>query len=162
MSRGASDVEGHAAVGAVPSVEAVIILTDRAHMPRTSLTNVLCYEELLAAEDDDFAWPQFDENTASSMCYTSGTTGPSKAVRCSYRHHEVYADWYGRELNETDRCFLCLPMFHIGGTGWLYGGILGAVVFKVMQDVLSSITPQYWTFCAMCFAAASSIAVCPS
>jgi branched-chain amino acid transport system permease protein len=34
----------------------------------------------------------------------------------------------------------------VGGVGWLYGGIIGAVVFKLMQDVLSSITPQYWTF----------------
>ena len=34
----------------------------------------------------------------------------------------------------------------VGGTGWLYGGVLGAIVFKLMQDVLSSITPQYWTF----------------
>jgi branched-chain amino acid transport system permease protein len=34
----------------------------------------------------------------------------------------------------------------IGGVGWLYGGIAGAVVFKLMQDALSSITPQYWTF----------------
>jgi branched-chain amino acid transport system permease protein len=34
----------------------------------------------------------------------------------------------------------------IGGTGWLYGGVTGAIVFKLMQDWLSSITPQYWTF----------------
>ncbi len=34
----------------------------------------------------------------------------------------------------------------IGGTGWLYGGVAGAVVFKLMQDVISAITPQYWTF----------------
>ncbi len=34
----------------------------------------------------------------------------------------------------------------IGGVGWLYGGVIGAVVFKLMQDVVSSITPQYWTF----------------
>lgn len=34
----------------------------------------------------------------------------------------------------------------VGGVGWLYGGIVGAVVFKLMQDTLSSITPQYWTF----------------
>ena len=33
-----------------------------------------------------------------------------------------------------------------GGTGWLYGGVAGAIVFKLMQDVISSITPQYWTF----------------
>ncbi len=34
----------------------------------------------------------------------------------------------------------------IGGTGWLYGGVAGAVVFKLLQDVISAITPQYWTF----------------
>ncbi len=37
-------------------------------------------------------------------------------------------------------------MLVIGGVGWLYGGVLGAVVFKLMHDVISSITPQYWTF----------------
>lgn len=39
-----------------------------------------------------------------------------------------------------------LLMLVIGGTGWLWGGVFGAIVFKVMHDVLSSITPQYWTF----------------
>jgi branched-chain amino acid transport system permease protein len=34
----------------------------------------------------------------------------------------------------------------IGGVGWLYGGVAGAIVFKLLQDVISSITPQYWTF----------------
>lgn len=34
----------------------------------------------------------------------------------------------------------------IGGVGWLYGGVIGAVVFKLMHDVISNITPQYWTF----------------
>jgi branched-chain amino acid transport system permease protein len=37
-------------------------------------------------------------------------------------------------------------MLVIGGVGWLYGGIAGAVVFKLMYDVIASITPQYWTF----------------
>lgn len=39
-----------------------------------------------------------------------------------------------------------LLMLVIGGTGWLWGGVFGAIVFKLMYDVLSSITPQYWTF----------------
>ena len=39
-----------------------------------------------------------------------------------------------------------LLMLVIGGVGWLYGGLLGAVGFKLMHDVISSITPQYWTF----------------
>ena len=45
-----------------------------------------------------------------------------------------------------DRSADVMLMLVIGGTGWLYGGVAGAIVFKVMQDVISSITPQYWTF----------------
>jgi branched-chain amino acid transport system permease protein len=45
-----------------------------------------------------------------------------------------------------DRSADVMLILVIGGTGWLYGGVAGAVVFKLMQDVLSSITPQYWTF----------------
>jgi branched-chain amino acid transport system permease protein len=37
-------------------------------------------------------------------------------------------------------------MLVIGGVGWLYGGVVGAVVFKLLHDVISAITPQYWTF----------------
>ncbi|HIF12710.1 MAG TPA: long-chain fatty acid--CoA ligase, partial [Dehalococcoidia bacterium] len=59
----------------LPSVKSYVILTDEAHMPKTNLPNVLCYETLLADETDDYEWPEFDEKTASSLCYTSGTTG---------------------------------------------------------------------------------------
>ena len=45
-----------------------------------------------------------------------------------------------------DRSADVMLILVIGGTGWLYGGITGAIAFKLMQDVLSSITPQYWTF----------------
>ena len=45
-----------------------------------------------------------------------------------------------------DRSADVMLILVIGGTGWLYGGIAGAVVFKLMQDFLSSITPQYWMF----------------
>ena len=50
------------------------------------------------------------------------------------------------DLFDIHRSADVLLMLVIGGTGWLYGGIAGAIVFKVMQDVLSNITPQYWTF----------------
>jgi branched-chain amino acid transport system permease protein len=45
-----------------------------------------------------------------------------------------------------DRSADVMLMLVIGGVGWLYGGILGAVVFKLLQDSLSAITPQYWMF----------------
>ena len=54
-------------------------------MPSIDVPNLLCYEDLLAAENDDYAWPMFDENTASALCYTSGTTGNPKGVLQSHR-----------------------------------------------------------------------------
>ena len=50
------------------------------------------------------------------------------------------------DLFEFHRSADLMLLLVIGGTGWLYGGVVGAVVFKLMQDVISSITPQYWTF----------------
>jgi branched-chain amino acid transport system permease protein len=50
------------------------------------------------------------------------------------------------ELFAFDRSADVMLLLVIGGTGWLYGGIFGAIVFKVMQDLLSAVTPQYWLF----------------
>ena len=50
------------------------------------------------------------------------------------------------ELFAFDRSAAVMLLLVIGGTGWLYGGIFGAIVFKVMQDLLSAVTPQYWLF----------------
>jgi branched-chain amino acid transport system permease protein len=50
------------------------------------------------------------------------------------------------DLFEFHRSADILLMLVVGGTGWLYGGVAGAIIFKLMQDTLSAITPQYWTF----------------
>ncbi|BDT67912.1 hypothetical protein os1_20900 [Comamonadaceae bacterium OS-1] len=50
------------------------------------------------------------------------------------------------DLFEFHRSADVMLILVVGGVGWLYGGVLGAIVFKLMQDALSSITPQYWTF----------------
>ena len=50
------------------------------------------------------------------------------------------------DLFEFHRSADVMLILVIGGTGWLYGGVAGAIVFKLMQDALSAITPQYWTF----------------
>src|SRR6266487_4282396 len=75
----------------VPKVEHYVVMTEAAKMPRTKLPNVLCYEDLIAAERADYEWPEFDENTASSLCYTSGTTGRPKGVLYSHRSTVLHA-----------------------------------------------------------------------
>ena len=57
----------------------------------TNLRNPICYEELIASGDSDFAWPALDENEACGMCYTSGTTGNPKGVVYSHRSNVLHA-----------------------------------------------------------------------
>jgi acyl-CoA synthetase (AMP-forming)/AMP-acid ligase II len=93
-----------------------VIMTDRAHMPATTLPNVLCYEELIEGEDDDYAWPDFDENTASSLCYTSGTTGNPKGALFSHRSTVLHAFEAcradGVAISMHDSLCPVVPMFH--------------------------------------------------
>ncbi len=67
------------------NVKHYIALTDAAHMPIVPGLNLLCFETLLASENDDYSWPTFDENTPCALCYTSGTTGKPKGVLYSHR-----------------------------------------------------------------------------
>ncbi len=106
----------------LPSVVNWVLMTDRAHMPaNSSLENLLCYEELLAAEDGHWAWPEFDENTASGLCYTSGTTGMPKGVLYSHRSTVLHAlgqvavDAMG--LGSRDVVLPVTPMFHVNAWG---------------------------------------------
>ena len=67
-----------------PQVRAWIALTDRSHLP-VMQTPVICYEDWLDAQTGDFDWPDFDERSASGLCYTSGTTGHPKGALYSHR-----------------------------------------------------------------------------
>ncbi len=67
-----------------PAVRHWVVMSERAS-PASAAADPLCYEELLAAEADDFAWPVFDERLASSLCYTSGTTGDPKGALYAHR-----------------------------------------------------------------------------
>jgi len=69
-----------------PSIRHIIVMADREDMPTgEGRHELLCYEELLAREDGDFAWPQLEENAAAYLSYTSGTTGNPKGVLYSHR-----------------------------------------------------------------------------
>ncbi|HZZ93681.1 MAG TPA: 3-(methylthio)propionyl-CoA ligase [Usitatibacter sp.] len=113
---------------ACPKVRGWIAMTDRAHMPKVGVPNLLCYEELLAEESDEYAWPSFDENTASGLCYTSGTTGNPKGVLFSHRSSVLHA--YAISLPDvsdySSRSVVLpiVPMFHVNAWGIPYAGPL--------------------------------------
>ncbi|MEN3950145.1 long-chain-fatty-acid--CoA ligase [Iodidimonas sp. SYSU 1G8] len=124
----------------LPSVEAVVIMTDAAHMPATTLSNALCYEDLLAGQNDAFEWPLFDENTASSLCYTSGTTGDPKGVL--YAHRSTILHTYAASLPDVHAfsahdCILPVaPMFHANSWGIPYcAAAVGAKLVLPGRDV---------------------------
>lgn len=73
------------------SIEHFVVLTDRAHMPESSALNLLCYEDLLAAEDGEFIWVDVDEKAPAGLCYTSGTTGNPKGVLYGHRSNVLHA-----------------------------------------------------------------------
>ncbi|MCU0967215.1 MAG: 3-(methylthio)propionyl-CoA ligase [Rubrivivax sp.] len=104
-----------------------VAMTDRAHLPADAaakIPNLLVYEDLIDAEDDRYDWPTFDENTASSLCYTSGTTGNPKGVLYSHRSTVLHAmagalpDCLG--CSATDTILPVVPMFHVNSWGIVY------------------------------------------
>ncbi len=104
----------------VKSCRKIIVMTDAAHMPDSKL-DLTCYEDWIAEGDGDFAWKQVDENTASGMCYTSGTTGDPKGVVYSHRSNVIHAligslpDALGMSSQET--IMPVVPMFHANAWG---------------------------------------------
>lgn len=107
------------------TVKAFVAMTDRSHMPSsTTIAGLLCYEDLLAQEGDDYDWPVFDEHRASSLCYTSGTTGNPKGVL--YSHRSTVLHTYAAALPDALNCSArdtilpVVPMFHVNAWGLPY------------------------------------------
>lgn len=108
-------------------VERFIALTDADHLP-DDVTGVDAYEDLLEAESDAIDWPLFDERTASSLCYTSGTTGNPKGVLYSHRstvlHSFTACSADGLKLSSADSVLLVVPLFHVNAWGIPYASAM--------------------------------------
>ena len=113
-----------AIAGRVGTIRTFVAMTDRAHMPASKIDGLLCYEDLLAAEDDRFEWPEFSEEEAATLCYTSGTTGNPKGVL--YSHRSTLLHTYAAALPDSLNCSArdailpVVPMFHVNAWGLPY------------------------------------------
>jgi fatty-acyl-CoA synthase len=112
-----------------PKVNTWVLMTDCSHLPQqTEIANLICYEDLINSHSDVFSWPEFDENTASAMCYTSGTTGNPKGVLYSHRSTILHAlasalpDVTG--TSALDVILPVVPMFHANAWGINYSAPL--------------------------------------
>jgi 3-(methylthio)propionyl---CoA ligase len=108
----------------LPAECRIVLLTDRSVEPPDRLSGLPAYEELVAAEHDDFEWPEFDERAAAALCYTSGTTGKPKGALYSHRSTVLHA--FGISLPDaiplSARDTVCpvVPLFHACGWGTPY------------------------------------------
>ena len=126
----------------------VVVMTDRAHMPEG---DYLCYEELLEGQPETHDWPDFPEDTAAGLCYTSGTTGNPKGTLYTHRSTVLHAMMVGLSLPSSlqpgKRILPVVPLFHVNAWGLPYsapltgaslvfpGGALdGPSLFKLMEQ----------------------------
>ncbi len=115
--------------GKCPTIRQYVALCDRDVLPADSgIPGLISYEQWIETQSDEYDWPQFDENAASSMCYTSGTTGNPKAVMYSHRSTVLHA--YGAALPDSmsisarDVILPVVPMFHVNAWGIPYAAAL--------------------------------------
>ncbi|CAI8327056.1 MAG: 3-methylmercaptopropionyl-CoA ligase [Rhodospirillaceae bacterium] len=113
-----------------PKLEKIVVLCTAENLPDTALDAVV-YEDFIGAFDGGMEWPEFDENAASSLCYTSGTTGNPKGALYSHRSTVLHALMAGTPAvtgTLTGETMMpVVPMFHVNAWGQpYYAPLVGA------------------------------------
>ncbi len=109
------------------TVRTFVVMTDREHMPDIpgiAADRLLCWDEFIGSQSTHYDWPEFDERSASSLCYTSGTTGNPKGVLYSHRstmlHTLMTAARDAIDIHSGSVILLVVPMFHANAWGTPY------------------------------------------
>ncbi|MBO6756297.1 MAG: long-chain fatty acid--CoA ligase [Roseibium sp.] len=114
--------------GDLPAHLRIVVMTDRAHMPNSKLPGLLCYEEILEDQPQTIVWPDFPEDTAAGLCYTSGTTGNPKGTLYTHRstvlHALLLAVSLPNVLQEGRKILPVVPLFHVNAWGLPYAAPL--------------------------------------
>jgi fatty-acyl-CoA synthase len=154
-----------AIAGRTATLKWFVAMSGRAHMPKDSgIENLLCYEDLVEAAPERYDWPRLDEELASSMCYTSGTTGHPKGV--VYSHRSTILHTYAAAMPDALNCSArdailpVVPMFHVNAWGLPYvacmvgaklvfpgPGLDGKSLYELMEAekvTLSAGVPTVW------------------
>jgi fatty-acyl-CoA synthase len=107
------------------TVRHFVLMAHRGQMPAsTSIADLLCFDDLLAQQDGHIAWPELAEDTAATLCYTSGTTGHPKGAL--YSHRSIVLHSYAAALPDAMNCSTrdvilpIVPMFHVNAWGIPY------------------------------------------
>ena len=112
----------------LPHVRGWVSLSDRAGAPQVKVDKLLVYEDLIATASPEYEWPILDENAASTLCYTSGTTGNPKGVLYSHRSTVLHAfaacavDELG--LSGRDSFLVVVPLFHANAWSVPFSGAM--------------------------------------
>jgi len=149
----------------IRTVKKFVVMTDRAHMPSSSLKGLLCYEDLMTVNvPQRFTWENISEDDAAGLCYTSGTTGNPKGVLYSHRSNILHGmicalpDAFG--IGCADCVMPAVPMFHANSWGLAFGCLMagckialpgphleGKAVYELLENEQVTVTaavPTVW------------------